>query len=338
MMAVLDQRRRIAAFVLGVGVLALVVSLILKPWFTAEARLLPPAEGSSIADNLTGLIESSALNRIGLFTTATPSDLIVEILKSRRLREALIRRFDLQRQYKLKNMDATLKELDAHVSVKAANSGVVVVRTEATSKGQSADMANFLVGELDRFNREVLNTRGKRMRQFLEDRLADAQRRMVQADSNVTAYERKRGVLISGDESAVRGIADIVARRIALQVRRGYVASFSSPESPEVRTIDAELQAFDRELGQLPDIKNEGQRLALDATIQRKVFSFLSAQYEQARAEEVRDVPTITVLDEARPPDLKTRPKRAVMVLSAMLVALAGAAAWVWWSLRKARE
>lgn len=338
-LAVLRRYRiRVALFVFAVGVLTGLLSYLIKPWYTAEAKLLPPQEGVDAVSNLAGLIESSALNRIGLFTTATASDILVEILKSRRLRESLIRKFDLQRQYEVKNMETALKVLDAHISVKAANSGVVIVRTEAMDKRESADMANFLVAELDRFNREVLNTRGKRMRQFMEERLAEAQRRMGGADSALTAYERRSGVLVSTDESGISAMGELVARRIALQVRRGYLASFSSPESPEVRTIEAELQAFDRELGALPQIKNEGQRLALDATIQHKVFALLSAQYEQARVDEMRDIPTVTVLDEAIPPDLKTRPKRSVMVLSAMLVALLGAAVWAWWSVRPSRQ
>src|SRR5207253_1569325 len=115
--------------------------------------------------------------------------------------------------------------------------------------------------------------------------LAEAKENMRTADSSVAVYEREHGVLLTADESTARGLSDVVARRLALQVRRGYVSSFSSPESPEVREIDAELQAFDRQLDRFPQIKNVGQRLALDATIQRKVFSLLSAQYEEARLE-----------------------------------------------------
>ena len=58
---------------------------------------------------------------IGLYSTQTPSDLHVAIMNSRRLRESLVRRFDLMRVYEMKKplMDATLKEVDQHVSVKA---------------------------------------------------------------------------------------------------------------------------------------------------------------------------------------------------------------------------
>jgi uncharacterized protein involved in exopolysaccharide biosynthesis len=330
-------RRRfpIAGFVLAVAVLSAGAALLMKPWYTSEATLLPPSEGGDAFSNLAGLIETSALSRVGLFSTQTPADLYVEIVKSRRLREALIRKFDLMRVYDLKGkLDGTLKELDQHMHVEAGPTGVVVIRIEDTDKQRAADMANFLVAELDRFNRETLQTRGKRTRQFLETRLAELNQRMEAAEARLTAYERRHKVVVATDESAVRGLADVVAQKLSLQVKRAYMESYSAPGSPSVSEIDAEIRAFDRELTRLPEVKNEGARLALDATIQRKLFTFLTAQYEEARVQEMRDTPTVTVLDPARPPDVRTRPRRTIIVLIGVLMATLIACARVWWTMR----
>ena len=60
------RRVRIVALVLVVGVLAAVVAWFLKPWYSAEARLLPPIEGGDVMSNIAGAIESSALSQVGL--------------------------------------------------------------------------------------------------------------------------------------------------------------------------------------------------------------------------------------------------------------------------------
>lgn len=333
--ALWQRRFRIGAFVFVVALLAATWAWFMKPWFTAESTMLPPSEGGDVFTNLTGMIESSALSRVGLFTTSTASDIYVEILNSRRLRESMIKRFDLQKVYDLTSLDATLKELELHVAVKAATSGVVTVNVEDTSKERAAEMTNFLVAELDRFNRETLQTRGKRTRQFLEARLAELDQRMRSAETRLTAYERTHKVVVASDESSVRGIADVMAQKLSLQVRRAYVASYSAPGSSGVREIDAEIEAFERELGRLPELKNEGARLALDAVVQRKIFTFLTAQLEEARVQEMRDTPTITVLDVARPPEMRTRPKRTVFVLASALVAMALSCGWVWLTSRR---
>ena len=86
---------------------------------------------------------------------------------------------------------------------------------------------------------------------------------------------------------------------------------------------------MDRELGKLPSLKQQGSRLALDAEIQRRVFTLLTAQYEDVRVQEMRDMPTLTVLDTARPPEIRSRPRRAIIVLASTFFSLVLASAWV---------
>ena len=332
--ALLERRRPVVAFVLTVMALSVVVALLLPPWFRAQSTVLPPTEGSDSFGIMTGLIQSAALSKIGMTTTSTGSDIYEEVLRSRTLQEDLVRTFHLDRLYKRKGMDLTLKELARHVKVATGASGLLVVQVEDHDAQRAADMANRLVDQLDRFNRETLNTRAKRTREFLETRVADVQTRMRAAEAALTAYEQEHGVV--ADASAVGGVASVIAQKLNLQVRREYVSSYTSAGSSAVRSIDAEIAAYDRELARLPGLKNEGARLALDAEIQRRVFTVLTGQYEDARVQEMRDTPTITVLDRARAPELKSRPKRSVIVLASTLVAALLAAGWVGLSLRKA--
>jgi tyrosine-protein kinase Etk/Wzc len=331
--AFLARSRPIAAFVLVVAALSVGVSLLLPNWYRAESTVLPPAEGNSAFGIMAGLIQGAALSQVGMLSNSTASEVYAEILKSRSLREDLIRAFGLERTYRTKGMDRTLKALARHLKVGIGASGVLIVQVEDRDPRRAADMANHLVDGLDRFNRETLNTRAKRTRQFLELRLADVEQRMRTSEATLTAYEQKHGVV--ADAAAVGGMAAIMAQKLNLQVKRAYVSSYTATGSSAVRSIDAEIAAFDSELGRLPGLKNEGARLALDAEIQRRVFTLLTGQYEDARVEEMRDTPTLTTLDRARPPELKSRPKRSVIVLAATFAALLLSAGWVGLSLRK---
>ena len=334
--AVWQRRFPIAGFVFAVALLSVGWALLMKPWYTAETTLLPPSENNEGFSNFASLIENKALARVGLFSTSSPSDVYVEILNSRRLHEAMVRKFDLMKVYDMGNkMDGTLKELALHVDAKAEATGIVAVSVEDTDKQRAADMANFLVSELDRFNRETLQTRGKRTRQFLEARIKELDQRMEAAEARLTQYERLHKVVVATDASAVQGLSDVVAKKLSLQVKRAYMESYSAPGSPSVKEMDAEIEAFDRELTRLPEVKNEGARLALDAEIQHKLFTFLTAQYEEARVEEMRDTPTVTVLDVARAPEVRTRPKRTFVVLGGAAFATALSLAWVWWTVRQ---
>jgi uncharacterized protein involved in exopolysaccharide biosynthesis len=334
-LALREGWRPLALFVGAVAVLAAVVAMLLPKWYTAQSTILPPTEGGDTFGLMGALIENTTLSQLGLFTSTTPSDIYVEILRSRTLRESLIQEFDLQRRYRRKGMDQTLKELDTHVRVATSAVGVVHVRVEDRDPRRAAEMANHLVSRLDRFNRESTNTKARRTREFLEQRLADGRVTLWRAESTLTAYEQRNRIVASSEASVVDAMAEVMSQKLSLEVRRSYLSSFVREGSAPLRQVETEIAAMDREIGKLPGLKQRVSRMALDAEIQRRVFTLLTAQYEDMRVQEMRDTPTLTVLDPARPPDLRSRPKRAIIVLvSTGMAALLGVA-WVAYRLRE---
>lgn len=327
--AVWDYRRGISVFVGAVTAVAVAVALLLPSWYTATSSILPPSDTSDSFGMMTSMIQTSALNSIGLLSTQTPSDVVAEILKSRTLREEIIRRHDLMTRYRAKSLDLALKELEAHVGINVNKAGLITVSVEDRDPEKAAAMANDMVELLDKFNRETLNTKAKRSRAFLEERLTDVRGRLASAESTLTSYEKRNKMVASTEAGAIGAIATVMAERMNLQVRRSYMASFTQPGSPALKEIDAQMNAYERQLGQLPSLKQEGSRLLLDAEIHRRVFTLLTAQYEDARLEELRDTPTLTVLDAARAPSLRSRPRRSLIVLAAAGLAVALSLLWV---------
>lgn len=78
-----------------------------------------------------------------------------------------------------------------------------------------------------------------------------------------------------------------------------------------------------------PQLLLEQGRLERDLQINNALFIELKKQYEIAKIEEVRNMPVINVLDLARPAAYKSRPKRSVIVIVALLLGLAGAIMFV---------
>jgi uncharacterized protein involved in exopolysaccharide biosynthesis len=52
-------------------------------------------------------------------------------------------------------------------------------------------------------------------------------------------------------------------------------------------------------------------------------------QYESAKLDEAKEGPLLQQIDKALPPDFKSKPSRASMVLTATLLALLGSISWV---------
>ena len=65
-----------------------------------------------------------------------------------------------------------------------------------------------------------------------------------------------------------------------------------------------------------PQILLEQERFIRDVQINATVYTELRKQFELVKIEEVKNIPVINVMDSARPPAKKDKPKRATIVLS----------------------
>ena len=63
-------------------------------------------------------------------------------------------------------------------------------------------------------------------------------------------------------------------------------------------------------------------QLKREQEIQGYIFQYLTQQYEQAKLEEVKDTPSIQILDTAVEPILKTWPKRTLLVVIAAILSI----------------
>ena len=73
---------------------------------------------------------------------------------------------------------------------------------------------------------------------------------------------------------------------------------------------------------EVPDLGLELGRLMRDMEVQNTLYTFLTQQYEEAKIQEAKDTPTVQVLDEAKIPIKKYRPRRALLVVSTFLLIL----------------
>src|SRR5262245_15088842 len=100
-------------------------------------------------------------------------------------------------------------------------------------------MANAYVEFLDRFNREVRMTKGRRTRMFIEGRLAETRQDLGISEQRLAQYQAShKAVALSPQMStAIDEAAKLYARRMALSVRLGVVRGYSegSEEETQIR-------------------------------------------------------------------------------------------------------
>lgn len=317
------RRRAIFMLVASATIVAGVTSFVLPPWYRAKAELLPPSEEDS-GLGLSSLLRGVGIPGVKIPTEVSAAEVFIVVLESRRVSEQMVSRFDLKNLYRRKYTVDTIKELRQHVGLKLTEAGTIQISVEDQSRQRAADMANAYVEFLDRFNREVRMTKGRRTRLFVESRLAETKQELEIAEQRLTQYQvkNKTVALTPQMSSAVDQAARLFARRMTLQVKLGVVRGYSQGSEEETQ-IRQELAQLDQQMRELPETGLELARLVRGVKALEQVFAILTAQYEDARITEARDVVTVEVLDRATPPERKARPKRSLMIAATFLLSLA---------------
>ena len=317
------RRRGITILVAITTILVGTLAYVLPPWYRASAELLPPSEEET-GVGLSTLLRGVAVPGIRIPTQVTPADVFMVILQSCRIGEQMVDRFDLRRRYKQKLMIDAIQELHDHTRFELTQAGTIRVSVEDRDRKVAADMTNAFMEYLDQFNRQVRMTKGRRARLFIEGRLVDTKEELVAAERRLADYQaRNKTVALSPQmSSAIEQASSLYARRTMLQVRLGVIRGYSLGSDEEIQ-IQQELAQLDQKMRELPATGLELTRLVRDVRALEQVLALLTAQYEDARISEARNVMTIDVLDAAAPPERKSRPKRLTMTAGAFLLSLA---------------
>ena len=99
----------------------------------------------------------------------------------------------------------------------------------------------------------------------------------------------------------------------------------------ELRMAEDSLKDFrekNRRVSDSPDLLLRQERLIREVTVKSTIFVELKKQFELAKIEEIKNVTVVNVLDKARPPVKKDRPKRATNTAVAFLLVLFGTSAY----------
>jgi len=335
-------RRLVARVTVASGIAAVIVSLLLPRWYTAHATITPPDDsdmGGGLLQLVNQLGSGFGVGRArGLMNRTQGSDLVIGVLKSRRIRGEVVDRFDLVEDYDAKSREHAIKELGEHLQVGTTPEGLIDIAVEARGAERAAEMANAFVEFLDAYNRSTSVEDAKRTSQFIRTCLEENRTRMEDAAAALRRFQEERGAVELGEQTraTVEALAQLEAEKLQLQIQKGVLSNYATPNQFQVQEIEAKIREIEgkaRELrrktdpkgrpsdtallalGDLPSLGLQFAQLKREVLVQEKVYEFLTAQLEDARIREARDMQTVKVLDEAAPPIRKSRPRRTLIVL-----------------------
>jgi uncharacterized protein involved in exopolysaccharide biosynthesis len=348
LLIVLAARKRLILWITAVfAILAIVVSLILPPRYTATVVLLPPQQNSSLSTQLAAQLGSiggiaASLAGGGGSLLRNPNDMYVAMFKSHFVEDAMVERFELMREYRKKYRSDARKRFEHYATVDGSGKdGLIHISVEDRDPQRATDLANGYVDQFRNLTEHLAITEAGQRRLFFEKQLQQANQSLTDAEESLKETEEKTG-LIAIDaqtraliESAALLRAQVAAKEVQIQAMRTYATGENAQLVEAQQELDSLRAQLTRLAGTSDDsggiIVPKGQMSAggveyvgklRDVKYYEAIFEILARQFELAKLDEAKEGAVIQVVDPATVPDKRSFPKRTIIVILATFVGL----------------
>ena len=328
----------------GFALAAIVVSLILPKQYTATVILLPPQQNSSISSALASQFSSVG----GLASLAgsslafrNPNEMYVTMLKSHIIEDAMVRQFDLMKEYRKSYLTDARKAFEKRTTVEAnSRDGLIHISIEDRDARRASELANGYVDQFRLLSQHLAITEASQRRLFFEQDLVQARNNLSNAEEGLKQTEMSTGViqLDSQARALIETGATLRAQISTREVQMQGMQTYAAGENAQLIQAQQELAGLRAQLAKLggteesdglivpkglvPEAGLEYARKLRQVKYYEAVVDILARQFELAKLDEARQGAPIQVVDPAVPPDKRSFPKRVLIVSVATILGL----------------
>jgi capsule polysaccharide export protein KpsE/RkpR len=360
------QRSLLFKFFLYGLAASLLIAFLIPARYASTARLMPPDQQprSQLAMLATLAGKAGGESSDGLGSIAqevvgvkTSGDLFIGVLNSRTVQDDLIGKLDLRKVYGVRSWaDAREKLADRTDISSDRKSGIITIKVTDHTPQRAAAMGREYISELNWVMTQLNTSSAHRERVFLEDRLQQVKGDLEQAEKDFGEFASKNATLDIRDEGKgmVEAAGSVEGELIASETELQGLKQIYTDENVRVRSVQARVGELRRQLRRLggkagtsaskessddtsvyPSIRElpllgvNYSDLLRRTKVEEAVFATLTQEYEQAKVNEAKELPSETVLDPPDVPEKKSFPPRALMTVSGGLGVLAVGIAFV---------
>lgn len=336
---VLAKRRNLIIIIVTLVTLGSIgTALLLPKWYKSEALLLPPKNITTALTGSSRFSEAfSITSGLNLPVLTTPNDLYARMLKSRTVTKKVIDQFNLQKYYKTRNFEETYDAFMYYTKIRVTAEGLLSVSVEDRNPQMAADMTNALIDALDTVNREIITDRINQTKEFVANRLAQVRTDLDSARFALQSFQMKYKAVDFDEQTklAIEQAAQLKIKlaelelnlqmsKISLGANNAELVDLQRQQKIikkqliQLETTNTDSSFFSLPVASIPSLKGEYEQLFSKVKVGEALYQVLLEQREQAKMKEFEKMPTLSVLDRADVPEVKSRPKRTLIVVASM--------------------
>jgi capsule polysaccharide export protein KpsE/RkpR len=348
------QHRKLVARVTGAGLLASTLLAFLIPArYESTARLMPPDQDSGTATAMMAAIMGKVSATVGglggdLLGLKTSGELFAGVLRSRTVQDDLISEFDLMNVYGYRRRDDARHRLEDRTNISIERkSGIIAITVADNKPDRAAAMARAYVDELNRMMTQLNTSSARREREFLEQRIAQVRVDLENSEKEFSQFASKNTAIDieSQGKAMIGAAANLEGQLIAAQTELEGLKQIYSDNNIRVRSLQARVDELQRQAQKLGgrssdlDVATNDDRFVYPTIrklpilgvsyadlframkVQDAVFAYLTQQYEFAKVQEAKEIPTVKVLDAPDIPEKRAFPPRTQIIIVGTLLA-----------------
>ncbi|TFZ03185.1 polysaccharide biosynthesis tyrosine autokinase [Ramlibacter henchirensis] len=239
--------------------------------------------------------------------------------------------FNLVRYSRLEMIEDLQRNL--RLAEKGRQSGVIDARLQDSDRKQLTLILNEIGEQYVKQNVERKAAEAQKTLQFLDVQLPQFKKQLNESEEAYNRYRNRQGTVALDEEAKL-----VLARTVELQTklvesqqkRREMIARFT-PEHPAVQTLDAQIAAWDREIGSLnarvkamPSVQQDALRLERDVKVNNELYQQLRNNALQLQLVREGKVGNVRLIDPAATPEDPVKPRRGLTLVLAMALGLLG--------------
>ena len=311
------------------GLIAFGIAWTLPNWYASTVTFVPPNNANSMISGMMGNV-SSALKDLGLGKmNKGESYSYMVILNSRSLMDTLINSYDLATEYELPKEDREelYKEFLSNYEVELSPEGNYNVTILSKDKEKAAKMANDVVRIANNISRRMQKAEAETNRSYMDMRLKRTDSILQSIAQELGKFSSSTLVFSPLDQAQAvsEALATLKASAMKQEIQVEILKNTYGEKDPSTMSAEKLLNEMKNQVDKaenkpgfagnfaLKDGLKVGakyMKLYTEYEAMSKVKAFLMPMLEQAKLDEIREAPTMYVLDYAKPAFKKSRPKR----------------------------
>lgn len=282
--------------------------------------------------------------------------LFVGVLRSRTAADHIVDRFDLKKVYgESLQIKAREKLAERTAITEDRKSGIIIITVTDHDPKRAAAMAAAYVEELNTLVAQLSTSSARRERIFLEGRLDAVKQNLEAAEKDFSQFASNKGAIdiTAQGKAMVEATAVLGGQLIAAQSELEGLKQIFADNNVRVRSLQARVNELQQQLRRLGGKAEGSTETASDSDaayptlrqlpilgvpyadkmrrlkVEEVVFETLTKQYELAKVQEAKEIPSVKVLDVPVIPEHKTFPPRLVIIILATLFSAMVGMAWL---------